>query len=122
MSTQNDAFVDHLTATLHVTSDQAASSDFDFAQEAPHSIKLRDAAVLVGLQHNQAGQWVLWLTRRSEKMRIHAGQIAFAGGKLEATDQSPRHAALREEKEEIGLQTAMVDILGVLPVHKTITG
>ncbi|PRI11266.1 NUDIX hydrolase [Leucobacter massiliensis] len=58
------------------------------------------------------------LTRRADRMRHHAGQIAFPGGGAEAGDSGPAATALREAEEETGLDPAGVEVLGALPeVH-----
>ncbi|BEV70535.1 MULTISPECIES: CoA pyrophosphatase [unclassified Paludibacterium] len=78
------------------------------------------AAVLIGLVWHEAGPTVL-LTRRSEHLPTHPGQISFPGGKLEAQDAGPVEAALREAEEEIGLARRHVQVLGTLPRFVTIT-
>lgn len=55
------------------------------------------------------------LTRRSDRMRHHPGQIAFPGGGIDATDADAAAAAVREAHEETGLDPAGVDVLGALP-------
>ena len=82
---------------------------------------LRPAAVLVGLVDRGEGPQVL-LTRRTEALRHHAGQISFPGGRIEANDADPVAAALREAQEEIGLQPAQACALGYLDPFVTITG
>ncbi len=62
------------------------------------------------------------LTQRSPHLADHAGQIAFPGGKIDATDASPRDAALREAEEEVGLDRSFVDPLGYLGVYGTSFG
>lgn len=58
------------------------------------------------------------LTRRADRMRHHAGQIAFPGGGVEAGDADAAATALREAQEETGLEPAGVEVLGMLPeVH-----
>jgi 8-oxo-dGTP pyrophosphatase MutT (NUDIX family) len=79
------------------------------------------AAVLVGLVAYPHEVRVL-LTRRSAALRVHSGQIAFPGGRIEATDHSPIDAALREAREEIGLDPRHVEPLGVLGPCTTGTG
>jgi 8-oxo-dGTP pyrophosphatase MutT (NUDIX family) len=82
---------------------------------------LTPAAVLFTLVHRPEGYQVL-LTRRAEHLRDHPGQISFPGGRMEAEDASPRHAALREAEEEIGLSPDLPRVLGYLPTYRTGTG
>lgn len=82
---------------------------------------LRPAAVLVPLLQGESGYRVL-LTRRSDHLRDHAGQVSFPGGRIEAGDGSPEAAALREAEEEVGLLPANVDVVGALPPLQTGTG
>jgi len=80
----------------------------------------RPAAVLVPLVERDDGAH-LWLLRRPDAMRSHAGQVAFPGGKTDPTDESPRETALREAREELGIEAARVDVLGQLDDYVTIT-
>jgi len=86
------------------------------AREQP----VRPAAVLIPVV-DHAEPTVL-LTQRSAHLNEHAGQIAFPGGKIDATDRSPRDAALREAEEEIGLDRSFVDPIGYLGVYGTAFG
>ena len=79
------------------------------------------AAVLIGLVDHSSGPTVL-LTQRTEHLRDHAGQISFPGGRIEPSDGGPVAAALREAREEIGLDPEKVEILGELDSYDTITG
>jgi 8-oxo-dGTP pyrophosphatase MutT (NUDIX family) len=79
------------------------------------------AAVLVGIV-DHADDPALLLTVRASRLRHHAGQISFPGGRLEEDDISPAAAALREAREEIGLDARKVDVLGFLPDHLVLTG
>jgi 8-oxo-dGTP pyrophosphatase MutT (NUDIX family) len=79
------------------------------------------AAVLVGLVPAKDG-WEVLLTRRTDQLRDHPGQISFPGGRLEPQDEGPREAALREAREEVGIQPEYVDVLGYLPPHAVVTG
>jgi 8-oxo-dGTP pyrophosphatase MutT (NUDIX family) len=69
----------------------------------------------------QAGLNVV-LTRRTQHLARHAGQIAFPGGRVDETDESTLAAALRESEEEIGLAPAQVRIVGTLDQYLTSTG
>lgn len=99
------------------------SSDFDLNPDAapPAGVKLREAAVLIGLIERQ-GQVQVLLTKRSSRLRNHPGQIAFPGGKKDDTDRDLTYAALREAHEEVGLPSELVQVIGALPVHQTVTG
>ena len=57
------------------------------------------AAVLVPVINRPDGLSVL-LTRRTDHLSDHAGQISFPGGKVDAKDSSPEETALRETEEE----------------------
>ena len=82
---------------------------------------IRPAAVLVPLIRYSDKLNIL-LTRRSEHLSTHAGQIAFPGGKVDDTDHGPVAAALRETEEEVGIQRNHVDILGHLDSYQTGSG
>ncbi len=82
--------------------------------------ELMPASVLVPLVQRPEGLSVL-LTRRSDHLRDHAGQISFPGGRAEQYDASAAATALREAEEEIGLPRSAVDIIGELPHYTTVT-
>jgi 8-oxo-dGTP pyrophosphatase MutT (NUDIX family) len=83
--------------------------------------EVRPAAVLVPLVERPEGLHVL-LTRRTEHLRDHAGQISFPGGGREPADTSAEATALREAEEEVGLARRHVQVLGRLPEYHTVTG
>jgi 8-oxo-dGTP pyrophosphatase MutT (NUDIX family) len=89
--------------------------------EPMHDGQLRDAAVLVPIVDRGPDATML-LTKRTEKMRSHAGQIAFPGGRVDATDPSPEDAALRETEEEVGLDRSFVEVIGRMPDYVTGSG
>lgn len=82
---------------------------------------VKHAAVLIGLIE-RAGEICVILTKRTETLNNHSGQIAFPGGRIDADDASPEAAALREAWEEIGLDINEVEILGRLPDYHTGSG
>lgn len=79
------------------------------------------AAVLVPIVDRPAGLTML-LTERASTLRNHAGQVSFPGGRIEAEDESPAAAALRETFEEIGLAPDRIEVVGYLDTYLTITG
>jgi 8-oxo-dGTP pyrophosphatase MutT (NUDIX family) len=98
--------------------------------EAPHDIlpgdlveghdgEHREAAVLVAITDRpQPG---LILTQRREDLRTHGGQVAFPGGRIDAGEDAVS-AALREAEEELGLNPALVRLLGQADTYCTVTG
>jgi 8-oxo-dGTP pyrophosphatase MutT (NUDIX family) len=68
-----------------------------------------------------AGAPGILLTRRSDALSAHAGQVAFPGGRLEP-GETAEAAALREAAEEVGLDPRIAAVAGHLPQHLTGTG
>ena len=80
----------------------------------------RQAAVLVPLV--VTGDSIdLLLTRRTEHLSSHRGQVAFPGGGVEPEDESLIHTALREAQEEVSLMPEFVDVIGLLDDLPTVT-
>ena len=96
-----------------------ASSDFDLNSDVvlPEGRVLKPASVLIAV--TETGDVIL--TKRAAHLKHHAGQIAFAGGRMDDTDRDLTHTALREAQEEIGLDPSVVSVLGALPPHETVT-
>lgn len=97
------------------------TGDFDLNPDAWLNRHLTPAAVLVPLVEHDDGLWVL-LTRRTDHLNDHAGQVSFPGGRVEAHDPGPVGTALRETHEEIGLEPTRVDVAGLLDTYETGTG
>lgn len=84
-------------------------------------VALREAAVLVGLVPRPEG-WQVLLTRRTDALRHHAGQVSFPGGRIEPGDSDAVAAAIREAGEEVGLAPIQITPLGLLDPLCTVTG
>jgi 8-oxo-dGTP pyrophosphatase MutT (NUDIX family) len=82
---------------------------------------LKPAAVLL-LVVNHAPQPTVVFTERTAHLADHAGQISFPGGRCDEGDESPEHTALREAREEVGIPSERVELLGRLPEYRTSTG
>lgn len=100
--------------------DATLMGDHSVAGLPPEPGPLSPAAVLVGLVERPSGVTLL-LTRRTDHLPHHPGQVSFPGGACEAHDASPIETALREAQEEIGLEPGLVEVLGCLPGYQTVT-
>ena len=99
-------------------------SDFDLnpgheADIAP-PLSYRQAAVLVPIVAHSEPH--VLLTQRTSTLSKHAGQIAFPGGTVDASDSGPLMTAFRETGEEIGLMPASITPIGYLDCYRTGTG
>ncbi len=100
---------------------EASRSDFDLnPQGRVVGRVLTAAAVLVPLVERPSGLTVL-LTRRSDSLKRHSGQVAFPGGKAEP-GETPVETALRETFEEIGVQRRFIRPIGMADTYETGTG
>ncbi|WP_153162965.1 CoA pyrophosphatase [Zoogloea sp. 1C4] len=90
-------------------------------EEGIPSGPLRPAAVLVPIVLRESEPTLL-LTRRTDHLHHHPGQVSFPGGRVEEQDTSPIETALRETEEEISLARRHVELLGCLPQYRTGTG
>ena len=99
-----------------------AGSDYDLNPEMrPWArVKLHPAAVLVPIVEHASGPTVL-LTRRSDALTRHAGQVAFPGGRCDP-GETPWDTALREAHEEVGLEPERVTVAGLSTPYETVTG
>jgi 8-oxo-dGTP pyrophosphatase MutT (NUDIX family) len=101
----------------------AKASDYALNGPPPEPDALaraRPAAVLAPIVARPGGLHVL-LTLRASHLRAHSGQVAFPGGKIDP-GETPAEAALRETREEIGLEERFIEPLGWLDPYLTGTG
>ena len=83
-------------------------------------IMLSPAAVLVAITDRPEPGLIM--TQRSARLRKHAGQVAFPGGRVDDHDPDEIAGALREAQEEIGLLPDLVDVIGTSDRYHTFTG
>ncbi len=91
-----------------------------YALELEGAPPATEAAVLVAVT-DRAEPGVI-LTRRTETLRAHAGQVAFPGGRIDPEDADAIAAALREAHEEIDLPPEAVTVVGTVAPYRTGTG
>lgn len=103
--------------TSNPRGDHDLDSSTRFIPAAPH----RRAAVLVPVIPRADGPHLLF-TLRAAHLRDHSGQVAFPGGKIDPGDATPIHAALREAREEVGLEPDAIRTLGYLDPYLSATG
>jgi 8-oxo-dGTP pyrophosphatase MutT (NUDIX family) len=105
----------------HPPIEQLLTADDLEKQQQNSRAALRPAAVLL-LVVNHPNDPAVVFTQRTAHLSDHAGQIALPGGRCDEGDCTPERTALREAEEEIGLDSARVEILGRLPDYLTSTG
>lgn len=114
-----DYISQRLSRAMRLTPDESYPSAL--LSDAP-----KPAAVLVPLLKKSGNterdrSWHVLLTRRSDSLIEHRGQVAFPGGRSDKDDPSPEATALREAQEEIGIKPGDVRILGKLSSLLTIS-
>ena len=76
--------------------------------------RYKTAAVLLCFWPAEADRVELVMTRRTEQVSSHQGQVSFPGGRVDAADPSSAAAALRETWEELGIATELITVMGRL--------
>jgi 8-oxo-dGTP pyrophosphatase MutT (NUDIX family) len=129
--------MDHIRLKDSASSQQPASTKVGQIIDVPKKIRrmlagrekrvvlfsnkpLRPSAVLVPI-YKKNGEYHVLLTRRTEELEYHKGQICFPGGSHHEDDESLKETALREAYEEVGIRPEDVEILGELDSTGTLT-
>ena len=81
----------------------------------------REAAVLMPFLRIDDAWHLLFIRRATFEGDRHSGQVAFAGGKREQQDEDLEQTALRESEEELGINPEVVDVLGHINHHHTVS-
>lgn len=109
-----------LAAALSSSPDVAYLTGDHHDLDATPNDQLSPAAVLVAITDRIEPGVIL--TRRTETLRRHPGQIAFPGGRIDASDADAVAAALREAHEEIALPSKRTHVIGTADRYRTGTG
>jgi 8-oxo-dGTP pyrophosphatase MutT (NUDIX family) len=94
---------------------------FPRREHAADGLKRSAVAITLVDAGDGSGETAFLLTRRTSKLRTHAGQWALPGGRLDG-DETPVQGALRELEEELGVSMAEEAVLGVLDDYPTRSG
>lgn len=100
----------------------AKALDWQTEESTPFAPAVQPVEAAVLLAITTGVQPSVVLTRRSKHLPVHAGQVALPGGKRDPQDTDVVATALREAREEVGLDPSEVQVLGCLPPHATGTG
>lgn len=100
---------------------QHAATHLRAFERQASTAELSPAAVVIVLAPGEDGAPSFLLTRRASSLRRHGGQWALPGGRLDA-GETPTEAALRELREELGLDISAAHVLGLLDDYETRSG
>ncbi len=103
------------SANARIRGDNDLNPGFDNHPEA------RPAAVLAPIIKRASG-WTMLFTERAKETPAHPGQISFPGGRVQASDANAVETALRETREEVGLDRRFIEPIGAWDRYDTITG
>ena len=86
--------------------------------DIPYDTQTKLSAVLIVIYDGDYPK--ILMTKKSSHLKIHAGEIAFPGGKMEPDDDNLLHTALRESREELNLEVSESQIIGQLEPVRTL--
>jgi 8-oxo-dGTP pyrophosphatase MutT (NUDIX family) len=107
---------------LDAPSADIGHDDYDLHPELRPAAQERavEAAVLIPIIARP--EPTILFTQRTATLARHSGQVSFPGGRRDASDLSPLETALRETREETGIEPAFIKVAGYLPRYRTGTG
>jgi 8-oxo-dGTP pyrophosphatase MutT (NUDIX family) len=107
---------------LDTPSAEIGHDDYDLHPELrpPNQDRAVEAAVLIPIIARPDP--TILFTQRTATLARHSGQVSFPGGRRDASDRSPLETALRETREETGIEPAFIKVAGYLPRYRTGTG
>ncbi|XP_020577617.1 nudix hydrolase 15, mitochondrial-like [Phalaenopsis equestris] len=107
-------FGHHNPKSRQLSGEPSAKDDECKAFSLSERFHSKRAAVLVCLFEGAKGDIRVILTKRSSKLSTHSGEVSLPGGMVEAGDAGYRETAVREAKEEIGLDPSLVAVVAIL--------
>jgi 8-oxo-dGTP pyrophosphatase MutT (NUDIX family) len=107
---------------LDAPSRDIGHDDYDFHPELRPADQTSAVEAAVLLPIILRDEPTILFTQRTVHLARHSGQVSFPGGRSEASDLSPLETALRETREETGIDASFVSVAGYLPRYRTGTG
>lgn len=106
--------------TIHIALSKNLKRNYSTSLDYHSIVQDKIAGVLVIIHGSDSKPSILF-TKRSENLKIHASEISFPGGNFVIKDLNPLNTALRETREEIGIDISPEFILGALEPVQTLT-
>jgi 8-oxo-dGTP pyrophosphatase MutT (NUDIX family) len=106
--------------TIHIALSKNLKRNYSTSPDYHSIVRDKIAGVLVIIHGSDSKPSILF-TKRSENLKIHASEISFPGGNFVIKDLNPLNTALRETREEIGIDISPEFVLGALEPVQTLT-